>query len=352
MNNLSANIVQDALDVADCPLVITDAKQIDNPIVYVNDAYLKLSGYDKSEILGKNPRFMHGSNPEQPGLNNLKQAIAEARACTTKVRNTRKDNSIYLCNVTIKPLFSRESGELTHWVGVQRDISAESTLEVWSAVLAHDLKNPLVGMKVMLKIFLEGRLGPLTQEQSECLSRVNEENLRLMSSLKDMLTLYKSREFHAEVVSKQKVSLSEIITQVTQTLDDCSLSKSSVILEAKATETSVHANASLLFHAMFNLIDNSIRYSTNNTCMVKIDSDSDIKTAFVEIENEISKPLPQSPFASPFELPTHADSWSTRLGLYLASHIIETINGKIQFKTNGKQAKFLVSLPLALNQSR
>ena len=349
MKNLSANIVQDALDVADCPLVITDAKQVDNPIIYVNEAYLKLSGYKKSEILGKNPRFMHGDNTEQNGLTDLKQAIAEARTCTTKVRNLRKDRSIYLCSVTIKPIFAKDTGELTHWVGVQRDISAESTLEIWSAVLAHDLKNPLIGMKVMLKAFLEGGLGPLTSEQREYLAKVTEENQRLLSSLKDMLTLYRSREFNVEAVSRQKISLIEIITQVTQTLDDCSSIKNSVLVETNTSETFVHANTSLLFHAMFNLIDNSIRYSSNKTCLVNIDADSAINTAFIEITNQISKPLPQSPFASPFELPASTDAWSTRLGLYLARHIIETINGKIQFMTNDRNAKFLVSLPLAIN---
>src|SRR5829696_7223910 len=62
-------------------IVITDPKQPDNPIVYVNPAFEKISGYAAEDVLGRNCRFLQGDERDQPALDGLRAALREEREC-------------------------------------------------------------------------------------------------------------------------------------------------------------------------------------------------------------------------------------------------------------------------------
>ena len=152
-----------------CPVVITDAQRVDNPIVFANKAYLELSGYSLHEILGRNPRFMHGKHSSQPALEQFRRAIEAGEQCTVRVVNSRKDHSDYWCEVVLTPQYLPDGRHVGYWIGVQRDITAESSMEIWSALLAHDLKSPLLGVARLLGQIADGLLGSISEQQREAL---------------------------------------------------------------------------------------------------------------------------------------------------------------------------------------
>jgi diguanylate cyclase (GGDEF)-like protein/PAS domain S-box-containing protein len=109
-------------------LVITDALQKEMPIIYVNQGFEKMTGYSSAEVVGKNCRFLHGTDTEQLGLQEISEAIAAQRECCVTVRNYRRDGTLFWNEISLSPVFDRE-GMLTHYIGVQTDVSDRKLAE-------------------------------------------------------------------------------------------------------------------------------------------------------------------------------------------------------------------------------
>ena len=116
------NVRGQALEFALNGIVITDARKKDNPIIYYNKAFQKLTGYNKDEILGKNCRFLQGKDRKQEGLKIIRKAIKEGNSCRVEVRNYKKDGSMFWNEVSINPIRAL-NGDITHFVGIQNDIT-------------------------------------------------------------------------------------------------------------------------------------------------------------------------------------------------------------------------------------
>src|SRR3712207_39277 len=74
-------------------IVITDPRLPDNPIIYVNPAFEKTTGYSMEEAIGHNCRFLQGEDRDQPVLEELREAIQEGREYRAILRNYRKDGT-------------------------------------------------------------------------------------------------------------------------------------------------------------------------------------------------------------------------------------------------------------------
>lgn len=119
-------IMQRALEAeASLSMCVADAKQPDMPLIYVNQAFERLSGYSRAEALGQNCRFLQGHLRDEPGCTQLREAIAQGRSATVTIRNVRKDGSIFSNALHIAPVRDA-SGELTHYIGVQRDVTEQA----------------------------------------------------------------------------------------------------------------------------------------------------------------------------------------------------------------------------------
>lgn len=111
----------DLLDAANITFIVTDPAQKDNPIVYANEGFERLTGYHRDEALGRNCRFLQGSETDQPELIELRTAIAEGRSVRVVLRNYRKDGSMFWNELYLTPVY--REGDLVNFIGVQNDIS-------------------------------------------------------------------------------------------------------------------------------------------------------------------------------------------------------------------------------------
>ena len=109
-------------------IVITDPKLPDNPIVYVNPAFERISGYGAEEIMGRNCRFLQGDERDQPALEELRTALREEREGRVVLRNYRKDGEPFWNELYVSPVHDDE-GRLTNFVGVQNDITERRRIE-------------------------------------------------------------------------------------------------------------------------------------------------------------------------------------------------------------------------------
>jgi PAS domain S-box-containing protein len=103
-------------------IVITDPNQPDDPLVYVNPAFESTTGYPAEEALGRNCRFLQGEDRDQPVLEELRTAVREGRHCTVVLRNYRKDGALFWNELSVYPVRD-EKGRITHFVGVQNDVT-------------------------------------------------------------------------------------------------------------------------------------------------------------------------------------------------------------------------------------
>lgn len=101
--------------------VVSDPRQRDNPIVACNEAFMHLTGYDREEIVGRNCRFLRGSDTEPEQTAMLRDAVAERRPVMVELINYKKDGTRFRNAVMIAPLFD-EAGELQYFLGSQMEI--------------------------------------------------------------------------------------------------------------------------------------------------------------------------------------------------------------------------------------
>lgn len=109
-------------------ILITNASQSDNPIIYCNPAFEEITGYSRDEIIGRSCRFLHNDDNDQQGIKELRKAIEEKRKCTVVLRNYKKDGTLFWNELTMSPVRD-ELGQLTHFVGVINDITQRKETE-------------------------------------------------------------------------------------------------------------------------------------------------------------------------------------------------------------------------------
>ena len=111
-----------AVSMLSQPIVITDFRQAENPVVYVNPAFTALTGYTEAEAIGRNCRFMQGPGTDRRVLAEIRAAVAQGVPIRRELLNYRRDGSAFWNELTIDPVRD-SSGTITHMVGVQRDRS-------------------------------------------------------------------------------------------------------------------------------------------------------------------------------------------------------------------------------------
>lgn len=109
-------------------IVIVDLGLPDIPIVYVNPAFERITGYTAAEVIGRNDRFLLGEDRDQLALEEIHAARREQRAGQAELRNYRKDGSLFWNELTVAPVHDEE-GRVTHLVRVISDITERKAYE-------------------------------------------------------------------------------------------------------------------------------------------------------------------------------------------------------------------------------
>ena len=111
-----------AADRARDGITIADMRLPDEPLVYVNDGFLRLTGYDREEVLGRNCRFLQGDQADPNTVAAIRDAIRNGREIEVELKNCRKDGTVFWNRLSLTPLRDF-SGKVTHYVGVQTDVT-------------------------------------------------------------------------------------------------------------------------------------------------------------------------------------------------------------------------------------
>ncbi len=179
---------------------VANAKLPDLPLVYVNPAFEIMTGYSLEDVQGRNCRFLQGEDRDQQAVGRLREALREEREVTVILKNYRKDGTGFWNELRLSPIRSR-TGELTHFVGIQTDITArvefESALresEKLAAVgrlastIAHEINNPLEAVTNLLYL---ARHGDSSDDTMRYLDQADKELRRVALITSQSLRFYK-----------------------------------------------------------------------------------------------------------------------------------------------------------------
>nr|AML79556.1 putative LOV domain-containing protein [Leucodon brachypus] len=115
--------ISEALKRHECNFVLCDPRLPDHPIVYASEGFLRMSGYKRSEILGRNTRFLQGPDTDRHTVLEMRDAIREERPCQVLVLNYTKQGQAFWNLFYMAPIYSRQDGIVIHYVGVQTPIA-------------------------------------------------------------------------------------------------------------------------------------------------------------------------------------------------------------------------------------
>ena len=118
----SGLLFEQALAQADMAVCITDPRLPDNPIVFANEAFLNITGYRLTEVLGRNCRFLQGAGTNQEHIQRLRDALKNETSILVELQNYRKDGTPFWNALHVGPIFN-EAGELIYFFGSQMDVS-------------------------------------------------------------------------------------------------------------------------------------------------------------------------------------------------------------------------------------
>lgn len=111
-----------AVERTSMPMVVTDPRHPDNPIVLANKAFLTLTGYTAEEVIGRNCRFLQGPATDPASLDEIRAAIAAPRECCVDIVNYRKDGGRFINELQISPIHD-DDGQLLYFFASQMDVT-------------------------------------------------------------------------------------------------------------------------------------------------------------------------------------------------------------------------------------
>jgi len=382
LTNLSDSTLIRSIENSRGPIVITSCELEDNPIIYCNQAFIDLTGYDYDEIIGKNCRFLQGPETDREEVKKIREAVTHKDHGRAIFRNYRKDGSLFWNDLVITPI-EGESGNIEYFVGMQLDITdrlaaeekliendrrqrqlssdnralqkLNKTKDEFISIASHQLRSPATAVKQYIGMILEGYVGELTPAQTALLRRAYDSNERQLGTLNELLRtakldtpsfrITKQTEHIDKIISECINDLKPIIELKAQSLEyETFNDKSSVKLQAPVDKNELKTVIEML-------IENASKYSNNgtaikvstytkdgNVCIIVKDQGVGISKAdrdrifekFTRVNNELSTTIN-----------------GTGLGLYWVKRIIELHGGSIKVNsTLGKGSEFIISLPL------
>jgi PAS domain S-box-containing protein len=132
-------------------VLIADMRAAGQPIVHVSPAFEAITGYASAEAIGKNCRYLQGSDRLQPEIAEIRAALAEGRACSVTLRNYRRDGTMFRNALRLVPIRER-AGQVTHVIGLIRDVTHEAGVDRLTGLLdRYGLLDRLAAMDASAK---------------------------------------------------------------------------------------------------------------------------------------------------------------------------------------------------------
>jgi PAS domain S-box-containing protein len=322
---------------------VADATLPDLPLTYVNPAFEVMTGYTLEEIQGKNCRFLQREERGQPALGTIRQAIERGREVTAVLKNFRKDGTPFWNELSLSPIRNRE-GQLTHFVGIQNDVTARVELETalreseklaavgrLASSIAHEINNPLES--VMNLIYL-AQLGDNSPDSRHYLDMADKELQRVK------LITSRSLRFYKQSTRPHAVRSADLLNSVLDVYQS-RLQNHSVTVELRERSTqSIVCMDSEIRQVLNNLVSNAIDAMNGKGGRLLVrsrettDWRSGAKGVMITIADTGSGISPETMKNVYKAFYTTKGIGGTGLGLWISSEIVERHHGRLLVRSS------------------
>ncbi|MDI9639748.1 ATP-binding protein [Geitlerinema splendidum] len=227
---MTRNSVEEALRLRDramaassCGITIADMGLPDMPLIYINEAFEQITGYSTAETLGRNCRFLQGNDRAQPALTELRAALQQGRSCSVLLRNYHKDGRLFWNELFMSPVFD-EASRVTHFVGIQTDVTARVNAEAELRQKKVELEKALADLRETQAMLIHSEkmnalgqmVAGIAHEINNPISFVNSNLHSLRESLTMMFDAYERLE---NLILSDAEHLSERMSGIRRDLD-------------------------------------------------------------------------------------------------------------------------------------
>lgn len=141
------NLLTTAILNTDTGVIITDPNLPDNPIIFANQGFSKITGYSREEVLYHNPRLLQGPATDRHTLKRINEAVKKKESIVTELCNYRKDGTLFWNEIRISPVLDT-MGNLQYFVGLQSDVTRRKQdteqLKLYAKVVENTLQGVII----------------------------------------------------------------------------------------------------------------------------------------------------------------------------------------------------------------
>lgn len=372
--NQHAKLMEAAIINAKDAVIITKASLDSNgpEIVYVNESFTRMSGYDFDDVIGKSPKILQGPATCKKTLAELKETLLKGKSFKGELQNYTKDGIAYWLDISITPV-KNENGIITHFAAIERDITARKAFEKelqinreaaevanrvkgnFLANMSHELRTPMNGIIGLSEMLMDMDLGDEPKELAEA---VNSSSRNLLILLNDILDLSKieAGELTLEHIS---FNIRRVVNQTAELLHPMALKKNlrfEVIIDPSVSER-ILSDPARLQQILNNLAGNAIKFTEKGFVKIHLAEGRDhVNDPLLLLRVEDSGiGIPLEKQASVFKKFIQADVSTARkyggtgLGLAITKELIEMMGGVIKLNSEvGKGTIFTVEIPVEI----
>ncbi|WP_456026005.1 PAS domain-containing protein [Pseudomonas capeferrum] len=146
---INAKLMQLVINASNDGIVVAEREGKDKPLIYVNPAFERMTGYALDDILYQDCRFLQAGDRDQPALIAIREALDNGGSCREILRNYRKDGTAFWNELSLSTVYN-EADKQTYFVGVQKDVTAQVKAQLRAAQLeaqVTELKGELAALK-------------------------------------------------------------------------------------------------------------------------------------------------------------------------------------------------------------
>lgn len=350
-----------AVEAAANAFVISDIAAPDQPVVEVNPAFERITGYSPAEVVGRNCRFLQGSGTDPAMVAQIRDAIGQRSEITVTLLNYRRDGMPFWNEVFLRPI-PADDGAVTHYVGVQNDVTARVRMAELEAVLAaereagrlkdaflatmsHELRTPLTAISGYTELL---GMGSLDAAQMADLSHIAHGADHLLGLIDDVLR-WTELEAGRQTMDRQPIALAAAVTAVLARVEPQATAKGLALDAAIPAGLDVWADAVALDRILGALVSNAVKFTDAGSVRIvgqEVDDRVEVAVTDTGIGIGIKNVLQLfSPFRQGDDSRTRRHG-GTGLGLALAKRLAELHRGTIAVVSEpGVGSTFTLWLP-------
>lgn len=363
---------------------ITDA---DGTILWVNDAFCRISGYQREDVIGVNPRILKSGIHEPEFYKNLWGQLIRTGSWRGEIWNRRRDGEVFPEELSIQALIGPD-GKPSRYISIFSDITqrkqhetelaayrehleelvrlrteeltiardqaetANRSKSVFLANMSHELRTPLNAVIGFSKLMEKDPA--LSRENRRSLEIINHSGLHLLTLINDVLELSKIESGKMEM-RPEEVDLQELLEQVVEMMrlraDESGLD---LRLECESLPSCVHLDPGMLRQVLLNLLSNAVKFTDSGAIVVRASAQATGKgtaqLSFSVRDTGIGiSPEEQERIFSSFEqVPSHRGG--TGLGLTISRRYVQMMGGDLSVDScpgEGSDFHFSIEAPVA-----